>query len=160
MAYTTAITTTKANVEALITNLTGSETIDDLRIIDKASIGLDCSNYATLEAAIELLIDTQTSSTNHEDILLSSRMINEQMPVGAIKSIQRGVVNSSVGTVTIASVDTSKAVVNLLTVIAYGSTSNRTTHASISLTDSTTLTIDAGNYISTVDISWEVIEYV
>lgn len=75
MAYTTAITTTKANVEALITALTGSETIDELLIIDKAATGLDCSNYGALETAIETLIDTQTSSTEHEDIMLASVML-------------------------------------------------------------------------------------
>ena len=76
MAYSTAILTTKTNVEALITALTGSETIDELLIIAKAATGLNCSNYSVLETAIETLIDTQTSSTAHEDILLASRLIN------------------------------------------------------------------------------------
>lgn len=77
MAYTTAITTTKANVEALITALTGSETIDELLIINKAAEGLNCSNYGVLETAIETLIDTQTSATDHTDILLASRMLGQ-----------------------------------------------------------------------------------
>lgn len=77
MAYSTAINTTKANVEALITALTGSETIDELLIIDKAASGLNCSNYSVLEAAIETLINTQISSTAHEDILLASVLLNQ-----------------------------------------------------------------------------------
>lgn len=77
MAYTTAIATTKANVEALITALTGTETIDELLIISKAATGLNCFNYNVLETAIETLIDTQTSSTAHEDILLASVLLNQ-----------------------------------------------------------------------------------
>lgn len=77
MAYSTAITTTKANVEALITALTGTETIDELLIIDKAATGLNCFNYNMLEKAIETLINTQTPSTAHDDILLASVLLNQ-----------------------------------------------------------------------------------
>ena len=75
-----------------------------------------------------------------------------------IQSIQRGVitpVNSGTVTVTLASVDVSKSVVNLLTSI--GSASGDRKFASLRLTGATELSLDTRFWPN--DISYEVIEY-
>lgn len=73
MAYST--TTLKANAEAIISGLGGSPSIKELTIASKAAQGLDCSNYSTLEAAIQAKIDAQTTSTPDAEIMLASLLV-------------------------------------------------------------------------------------
>jgi hypothetical protein len=73
MAYST--TTLKANAEAIISGLGGSPSVKELTIASKAAQGLDCSNYSTLEAAIQTKIDSQTTSTPDAEIMLASLLV-------------------------------------------------------------------------------------
>ena len=72
MAYTTGLATSKVNVESKIAALSGSETIDELALLNKAATGLNCYNYDDLVTATELVIDAQTPSTDTEEILISA----------------------------------------------------------------------------------------
>jgi len=72
---TYATTTLKANVEAIISGLGSSPTVKELTIASKAAQGLDCSNYSTLEAAIQAKIDAQTTSTPDAEIMLASLLV-------------------------------------------------------------------------------------
>ena len=73
MTYST--TTLKANAEAIISGLGSSPTVKELTIASKAAQGLNCSNYSTLEAAIQAKINAQTTSTPDAEIMLASLLV-------------------------------------------------------------------------------------
>jgi len=72
---TYATTTLKANAEAIISGLGSSPTVKELTIASKAAQGLNCSNYSTLEAAIQAKINSQTTSTPDAEIMLASLLV-------------------------------------------------------------------------------------
>jgi hypothetical protein len=74
-------------------------------------------------------------------------------PPGAIKSIQRGTTSS---TVTISAVNVSKS---RLTHTGAASISNNPANASLILTNSTTLTFNAGSLGSIPVVAWELTEF-
>jgi hypothetical protein len=78
MTYTTAFNTLKINVEDKISNLTGSETVEDLIILKKASSGLNCSNSSILDAAIQTITESQTTTTLSEDLMLANKSLVEE----------------------------------------------------------------------------------
>jgi len=79
-----------------------------------------------------------------------------------IKSIQRGnmTLSANSSTVTIASVDLTKAIVRMSYSMSSGGTSGIANDcATVALTNATTLTFSVGTYYDNVNINWEVIEF-
>lgn len=68
MAFT--FTNAKARAEALISALPATPTPKELTIAFKAAQGLNCSNYATLETAIQTASNNQTGATPDADVML------------------------------------------------------------------------------------------
>jgi hypothetical protein len=70
MSFT--LTNQEANVEAKITALTGSEPIEDLLVLKKATNGLAISNIATLDGYIQNWVDNASTSEDAENLMLAT----------------------------------------------------------------------------------------
>lgn len=164
-----AVVTTnlETQVQARIDGLTGSETLEDLLLLSKATEGLGV-NRASLDTAIETKISALNASSPLPDLLLAGKaagLVPVSTPASIIKSVQRGSAsiagNDTTVDITISQVDLSKAVCH--TYARIGSTNVNASVATFTaqLTSEVNLKVSRGSFVGTVtSIEWQVIEYV
>lgn len=190
MAITATVTNIAAQLTSRIQALSGTETLEDLLILKKASenTGVLPAEISTLDAAITTLNNSLSGSSSDEDLLIASRAsaTNTDIDVlaGEIEShvttesdrviaaipaptglslsrIQRGVTLMSGATFSQSILPVN---VSRTTVNMLGFiTSDSTTRSSfsyVSLSGASSLTMVRDSSSGNVTVSWEIIEYV
>lgn len=162
-----AVVTTnlETQVQARIDGLTGSETLEDLLLLSKATDGLNV-NRASLDSAIEAKINGLNALSPTSDLLLAGKAAGLTpilTPASSIKSIQRGSLSFSSGTsvdIPISQVDLNKAFCLVYARLG-GTQSNVATGTfTAQLTSGINLNVVKGSSGGATFIEWQVIEYV